>query len=145
MTATSTVMRAEGSNRVDANASQTGISGIGVSGANAYAEDPTTTEAYVGNAIVNSAVNADAVLNSNVTASVDALHFSLLGSGGTTHADVVSTPTVLADVRNGGHVDGGSGDVIVHRDRDRAGHRDRAAASARASASRAGSPTRTRR
>ena len=51
------------------------------------------------------------MLNANATATVSALNFSLLGDGGFTHADVVSTPTVLADVRNGGHVDGGSGDV----------------------------------
>ncbi len=121
--AANTVMRAEGSNQANGKASQTGISGIGVNGADAYAEDTTTVETYVGPsagssaanaadpASVHSAVDADAVLHSSVTSAVDAQHFSLIGSGGTTHATVVSNPTVRAYVGDRGRVDGGSGDV----------------------------------
>ena len=42
--AANTVMRAEGSDQANGKASQTGISGIGVNGADAYAEDTVTVE-----------------------------------------------------------------------------------------------------
>ena len=90
---------------------------------------------------MNSPVDADAVLNSNVTATVDALSFSLLGSGGTTHADVVSTPTVLRRRPQRRPRRRRLGRRDLHRDRDDAGDRVRAQASASASASRAAAPT----